>query len=97
MRRTYYVYLLSNLGHSVFYVGITNDLLRRVWEHREKQIEGFTKRYNICKLLYFEETDDINSAIEREKQLKDYRREKKFALIDSINPKWEDLFESIRN
>ena len=77
------------------YIGVTNDLLRRVNEHREKIIEGFTKRYNCTNLVYYDHFSDINEAIEREKQLKKWRREKKIWLIESMNPNWVDLSENI--
>jgi putative endonuclease len=73
------------------YVGVTNDLIRRVHEHKDKMIDGFTKKYNITKLAFYEETNDINAAIEREKQIKGWLRSKKITLIESKNPKWEDL------
>jgi putative endonuclease len=73
------------------YTGVTNDLIRRVCEHKNKIIDGFTKKYNITKLVFYEETKDIQAAIEREKQIKGWLRSKKIALIESVNPKWEDL------
>jgi putative endonuclease len=73
------------------YTGVTNDLIRRVCEHKNKIIDGFTKKYNITKLVFYEETKDIRAAIEREKQIKGWLRSKKIALIESVNPKWEDL------
>jgi putative endonuclease len=73
------------------YTGITNNLLARVDQHKGKQIEGFTKRYNLTKLVHFEETDDVGAAIQREKEIKGWRRAKKVALIEKDNPKWEDL------
>ena len=73
------------------YIGVTNNLEKRVYEHKNKMVEGFTKKYNITKLVYFEETNDVNSAIAREKQLKGWLRKKKVALIGSVNPKWRDL------
>jgi len=72
---------------------VTNDLIRRVYEHKNKMIDGFTKKYNIKKLVYYEETDDIQTAIAREKQIKGWLRSKKIALIESVNPKWNDLSE----
>ncbi len=75
------------------YVGVTNNLERRVYEHKEKLIEGFTKKYNITKLVYFEETPDINSAIKREKQLKNWHRKWEINLIESVNKGWNDLAE----
>lgn len=76
LTRSYYVYLLSNWNNRVLYVGITNDLERRVYEHREKLIEGFTRKYNVTKLVYFEDTPDVLAAIGREKEIKKWRREK---------------------
>jgi len=92
----YYVYILTNQRHTVYYTGVTNDLRRRMEEHRQKVVEGFTKRYNITKLLYYEETADVRSAIEREKQVKDYRREKKLTLIALMNPAFKDLYDDTR-
>ena len=88
----YYVYIMTNRSKTL-YTGITNDLIRRVYEHKNKMVEGFTKKYNITRLVYFEETNDIQSAITREKQIKGWLRRKKIALIESVNPKWEDLSE----
>ncbi len=88
--REYHVYIMTN-GVRTLYIGVTNDLVRRVFEHKEKLVEGFTKRYNITMLVYLETTSDIESAIAREKQLKSWRRSKKVDLIESLNPKWIDL------
>jgi putative endonuclease len=90
MSRTYYVYILPSKSRRL-YMGMTNDLSRRMWEHKNRVVEGFTKQYNIDRLVYFEETSDVRSAIEREKQLKGWRREKKITLIETINAIWEDL------
>ncbi|MCX6334976.1 MAG: GIY-YIG nuclease family protein [Bacteroidia bacterium] len=89
----YYVYILTNEYHSVLYIGVTNDLARRCFEHKEKKIKGFTKKYNVSKLIYFEIFDLIDQAIFREKQLKGYSRLKKIALIDSFNKDWSDLYK----
>ena len=79
-------------NHSgTLYVGVTNDLQRRVWQHKRKLIEGFTKRYNITRLVYYEETSDVGAAIAREKQIKGWLRRKKIALIELLNPGWKDL------
>jgi len=75
------------------YIGVTDNLERRVYEHKNKLIEGFTKKYNITKLVYYETTNDVRSAIEREKQIKGWLRKKKIALIEVVNPKWADLSE----
>ncbi|PKN24366.1 MAG: excinuclease ABC subunit C [Deltaproteobacteria bacterium HGW-Deltaproteobacteria-21] len=89
--RSYYVYLLTNWNNRVIYAGVTNDLERRIYEHKNKLIKGFTEKYNICKLVYFEQTNDIESAIAREKEIKKWRREKKDALVNRANPEWRDL------
>lgn len=91
----YFVYILTNNNNKVLYVGITNDLVRRIYEHKQKIIDGFTKRYNVNKLVYFEQTSDVNSAISREKQLKSFSRDKKENLINHYNPQWIDLYDSI--
>jgi len=75
------------------YVGVTNDLERRVMEHKSKLIKGFTKKYNVSKLVYYEQTSSIEAAVTREKEIKKWRREKKNALVETINPNWDDLFE----
>ena len=86
----YYVYMMTSY-RGVLYTGVTNDLMRRSYEHCKKLAEGFTEKYNATKLVYFESTADVRSAIEREKQIKRWRRNKKVALIESMNPRWEDL------
>jgi len=92
MTKQYYVYIMTN--HSgTLYTGMTNDLKRRVWQHKQKQVEGFTKRYNITRLVYWEETGDVNAAIAREKEIKGWVRAKKIALIEADNPGWKDLSE----
>ena len=90
--KQYFVYIMANRSKTL-YTGVTNDLMRRVYEHKNKMIEGFTKKYNITKLVYYEETNDIQVAISREKQIKGWLRGKKIALIESVNPKWNDLSE----
>ena len=89
----FYVYILTNWNDKVMYIGVTNNLERRVYEHKQELVEGFTKTYHIHKLVYYEETSDVRSAIQREKQLKGWRREKKNALVESMNPSWKDLSE----
>ncbi|MCR3955214.1 MAG: GIY-YIG nuclease family protein [Gudongella sp.] len=89
----YYVYILTNKTNNVLYIGVTSDITRRVYEHKSKMIDGFTYKYNVNKLVYVEETDSVESAILREKQLKKWRREKKIALVDSMNPTWNDLYD----
>ena len=87
----YYVYILANASESSLYVGVTNDLERRLYEHRNGLIPGFTERYNVHRLVYYETTGDVESAILREKQLKGWRRSKKERLIDTMNPERRDL------
>ena len=89
--KDYYVYILTNEYNNVMYIGITNDLKRRVYEHKSGATEGFTKKYNVHKLVYVEHCHDVNAAIAREKQLKNWRREKKNALAETINPEWKEL------
>lgn len=91
MDRTYYVYLLTNWNNRVMYVGMTNNLERRIFEHKNKLIEGFTKKYHVDKLVYFEATSEVMAAIAREKQIKSWRREKKNGLVEAANPEWRDL------
>ena len=89
----YYVYILTNKNDKVMYIGVTNNLQRRVYEHQEEKIEGFTKKYHVHKLVYFEEYSDVQYAIEREKQLKKWIRAKKNNLVETKNPNWNDLSE----
>ena len=89
--KQYYVYLLTNKGNTVLYTGMTNDLQRRLYEHREGPVESFTKQYHVHKLVYFETTPDVRTAIEREKQIKGWSRKRKDALVATMNPKWVDL------
>lgn len=88
--RQYYVYIMTNHSRTL-YTGVTNDLQRRVLEHKRKQIPGFTQKYNITQLVYYEETPDVKTAIAREKQIKGWLRSKKIALIESLNSGWRDL------
>ena len=87
----YFVYILSNWDDSVLYIGVTGNLPRRLYEHRNGLVDGFTKKYNVHKLVYYEYTNDVYSAISREKQLKKWTRAKKNALIANMNPQWIDL------
>ena len=93
----YYVYILTNKTKTTLYVGVTNDLVRRVWEHKTKVVDSFTNRYHINELVYYEQYFDIYSAIEREKRLKGKLRSKKYELIKEFNPEMKDLFEDILN
>ncbi len=90
-----YVYIMTNKNNTVLYTGVTSDLHKRVWQHREKLIEGFTKRYNVVKLVYYEVGPDMLSAIAREKQLKGGPRQKKTDLINDLNPEWRDLYDEL--
>jgi putative endonuclease len=93
----YYVYIMTNFTNSVLYTGVTNDLVRRVHEHKEKLVKGFTSKYNITKLVYFESGEDAYGAISREKQIKAGSRKKKIELINSTNPEWKDLWNKIQD
>ncbi len=95
MPREYCVYILTNQSNSVLYTGVTNDLKRRVFEHREKLVVGFTKRYNVSKLVFYEVTDDVHAAISREKQIKAGSRQKKIDLFTKMNPEWRDMYEEL--
>ena len=88
----YFVYIMTNKSGTL-YVGVSNNLERRIFEHKNSLMAGFTKKYKINRLVYYEETNDILAAIAREKQLKGWRRDKKIALIESVNPEWKDLSE----
>ena len=92
-QRSYYVFILASKSRRL-YVGFTNDLERRLHEHKSKAVEGFTSRYNVDRLVYYEEGGDVMSAIEREKQIKGWLRNKKVAMIESANPAWEDLSDA---
>ena len=93
--RQYYVYILTNDFNTLTYTGVTNDLKRRVSEHKEKLADGHTKKYRIGKLVYYEAGGDINGALAREKQIKAGSRKKKLDLIDAFNPEWKDLYDEI--
>ena len=90
-----FVYMLMNIGNTVIYIGVTNNLPKRIFEHKQKMIEGFSKKYNLTKLVYFEQFDQIKNAIAREKQIKAGPRKKKIDLIKTLNPTFEDLYEKI--
>ena len=91
--KTYYVYILSNKSHSVLYVGMTNNLERRLYEHKQKLVKGFSSKYNCTKLVYFESSTNVNAIIAREKEIKKWRREKINELIKGLNSDWNDLSE----
>ncbi len=88
----YYVYILASKKHGTLYIGVTNDLIKRVFEHKNDLVEGFTKKYSVHQLVYFDQTGDVNSAITREKQIKKWRRQWKIELIEEKNPDWDDLY-----
>ena len=95
MRKKGYVYMLTNKTNRVLYTGVTSDLIKRIYEHKNKFVKGFTEKYNTYKLVYYEVHDEIMDAIAREKQIKGWIRRKKNALVESINSKWEDLYETL--
>lgn len=90
-----FVYIMSNKQDGVLYIGVTSDIVKRVYEHKNDFVDGFTKQYNLKNLVYYEVYDEIEEAIKREKQLKNWHRDWKIELINKQNPKWEDLYESI--
>jgi len=90
--KQYFVYILANKS-KMLYTGITNNLERRIFEHKQHLVEGYTQKYQITSLVYYDETNDVNAAIAREKQIKGWLRKKKIALIESMNPEWKDLSE----
>jgi len=96
MTKYYFVYLMASRDNSVLYTGFTNNIIRRVHEHKEGLADGFTKKYNVKKLVYFESFDDVDMAITREKQIKAGSRAKKERLINSVNKEWKDLWDEIR-
>lgn len=95
MKREPYVYILTNKRNGTLYVGVTSDLPRRVWEHKIKAVKGFTRKYGIDKLVWYESHDSIMGAIEREKAIKKWRRYWKLKIIEEMNPDWRDLFEDL--
>ena len=95
MGRQYCVYILTNSRDTVLYTGITGNLKRRVYQHREKLVPGFTNRYKVDRLVYYEVTEDVRSAIDREKQIKAGSRQKKIDLVNEMNPEWRDLYDDL--
>jgi putative endonuclease len=93
--KQYCVYILTNKINTTLYIGITGNLPKRIYEHKNKLVDGFTKKYNVDKLVYFEQTEDVQSALQREKQLKNWHRDWKMNLINGFNPNWKDLSESL--
>jgi putative endonuclease len=95
MYKQYCVYIVTNKNNGVLYTGVTNNLQRRIFEHKQKLVEGFTKKYNVEKLVYYEVFNDIKYAITREKQIKGGSRQKKMDLVNQMNPTWRDLYENL--
>lgn len=95
MEKKGYVYILTNKRHNVLYTGVTSDLSKRIYQHKHKFVEGFTKKYKVDQLMYYEIFEDITEAIQREKQIKGWTRKKKIALIEQSNPRREDIYESV--
>jgi putative endonuclease len=95
VKKQYYIYIMANKTNKVLYTGVTNDLKRRIYEHKEKLVKGFTARYNVDKLVFFEVCEDIESDILREKQIKGGSRQKKIDLVNSMNNTWSDLYEDL--
>ncbi len=89
------IYIMANKRNGTLYTGVTSDLIKRIYQHKDEEMDGFTKKYNCKLLVYYEQTEDMLSAIEREKQIKAGSRKKKLAMIESINPRWLDLYETL--
>ncbi len=94
-KMNYYVYILASKRNGTLYIGVTSDLIKRVWEHKQKLADGFTKKYDVSVLVYFEKTSDVKEAIKREKQLKAWKRDWKLKLIEKDNPIWKDLYDGL--
>ena len=95
MKKSFYVYIMASKRNGTLYVGVTSDLLKRVWEHKMKLAEGFTETYDIDRLVYYEQCQDVEYALRREKRLKKYNRQWKIDLIEKLNPDWKDLYEEL--
>jgi len=93
--KTYFIYIMASKKNGTLYIGMTSNLIRRVYEHKNNLIEGFTKKYRVHTLVYYEHTTDVNAAIMREKQMKKWKREWKINLIEKENPNWNDLYEDL--
>lgn len=93
--KTYYVYIMASYRNGTLYIGVTNDLVKRVWEHTHDVVEGFTKKYHVHTLVYYVQTTDIESAIKKEKQMKAWKRQWKLNVINEFNPEWRDLYKEI--
>ncbi len=97
MEKRFYVYILASKRNGTLYIGVTSDLTKRIWEHKNKLVKGFTEKYNVDKLVYYEQFLEAEYAIKREKRLKKYSGQWKINLIERVNPEWKDLYEDIRN
>jgi len=95
MKKSYYVYILASKRNGTLYIGVTSDLVRRVYEHKHDFVEGFTRKYQVHRLVYYEQRQDIHAAIRRERRLKEWQRKWKLSLIESRNPNWRDLYSDI--
>ena len=95
MAKKYFVYIMASQRNGTLYIGVTSDIVRRVYEHKNGLIKGFTEKYKVHHLVYVEETDDVSVAITREKQLKKWKRSWKLRLIESMNPEWRDLYDEL--
>ena len=93
--KKYFIYIMASQRNGTLYIGVTSDIIRRVYEHKNNLIKGFTEKYKVHQLVYVEETDDVSAAITREKQLKKWKRNWKLRLIEELNPKWKDLYEEL--
>jgi putative endonuclease len=93
--KQYFVYILASKKNGTLYIGVTSDLLGRVWQHKNKVVDGFTKKYDVNYLVYYEQTEDVRSALAREKQLKNWKRQWKIELIEKDNPEWRDLYDEM--
>ncbi len=96
MDKQFYVYILANKRNGTLYIGVTSDLVQRIWQHKNKMVQGFTNKYNVDRLVYYETHYNAESAITREKQMKKWRRAWKIRLIEEKNPDWNDLYDDIR-
>ena len=95
MNKNFYVYILASKQNGTLYIGVTSDLIKRIWEHKESLADGFTKKYNVKKLVYYEQHQNAQNAIQREKRVKEWKRNWKLELIEKFNPKWNDLYDSL--
>jgi len=95
MNKNFYVYILANQRNGTLYIGVTLDLIKRIWQHKSGVVEGFTEKYGVKRLVYYERHENAESAIHREKRLKEWKRAWKLALIEKMNPRWEDLYAGI--